>query len=138
MALERTCRRGRTLDTLLRRLVGEDNDLLRYFLWAALPLLLLAAIWAGIAALTPSPAPWKLHPIAPQTAEAGNELTVAVTVDDGDAGRVKLRYGVGEPKPPGMVLDPQTGRLTWTPTTEQARGDNKSSPSGHPTRCRAT
>ena len=116
---------GRTFDTLLRRLVGEDNDLLRYFLWATLPLLLLAAIWAGIAAFTPPPPPWKLHPIAPQTAEAGNELTVAVTVDNGDAGRVKWRYGVVEPKPPGMVLDPQTGRLTWTPTTEQARGDKQ-------------
>ena len=33
--------------------------------------------------------------------------------------------GVVEPKPPGMVLDPQTGRLTWTPTTEQARGDKQ-------------
>ncbi|MGA2031339.1 MAG: formylglycine-generating enzyme family protein [Thermoguttaceae bacterium] len=37
---------ARPLDRLFRRLVG-DNDLLRYFLWAALPLLLLAAVWLG-------------------------------------------------------------------------------------------
>ena len=43
------------IDRLLRRLVGEENDILRYFLWAVLPLLLLGAVWAGVLAITPSP-----------------------------------------------------------------------------------
>jgi hypothetical protein len=104
------------LDALLRRLVGEQNDLLRYFLWAALPLLLLFAVWARFWALTPSPAPWKLRPIAPQTIEVGNELTVAVTVENADAWQGKLRYGFGGQAPPGVMIDPQAGRLTWTPS----------------------
>ena len=74
----------RGLDRLLRRLVGEENDILRYFLWAVLPSLLVGAVWAGIYyGLTPSPpspAPWKLQSIAVQTIEAGNPLTVTTTV----------------------------------------------------------
>ena len=90
--------------------------MLRRFLWAALPLLLFLAIWAGIWAWTPSTAPWKLRPIPPRTVEAGNELTVAATVDNAAASRGKLRYGLGGQTPPGAMIDPQTGTLTWTPT----------------------
>jgi formylglycine-generating enzyme required for sulfatase activity len=113
---------ARPLDGLLRRLVGEENDMLRRFLWAALPLLLFLAIWAGIWAWTPSTAPWKLRPIPPRTVEAGNELTVAATVDNAAASRGKLRYGLGGQTPPGAMIDPQTGTLTWTPTLDQAPG----------------
>jgi serine/threonine protein kinase len=64
---------ARPIDALLRRFVGEENDILRYFLWAALPLLLLVAIWAAIWGLTPSTTSWKLRPIASQTVEAAEE-----------------------------------------------------------------
>ncbi|MGA2034822.1 MAG: SUMF1/EgtB/PvdO family nonheme iron enzyme, partial [Thermoguttaceae bacterium] len=55
-------------DGLLRRLVGEENNILRYFLWAALPLLLLAAGWLAASTFrqTPSaPAATKKSPGAP-------------------------------------------------------------------------
>jgi formylglycine-generating enzyme required for sulfatase activity len=48
---------GRGLDGLLRRLVGAENDLLRYFLWAVLPVLLLGAVWLGAIALWPASSP---------------------------------------------------------------------------------
>jgi formylglycine-generating enzyme required for sulfatase activity len=115
---------ARCLDGLFRRLVGEENDLLRYFLWAALPLLLLLAVWAGIWALTPSPVPpvpWKLGPIAPQTVEMGKPLSVTATVENSAAWEGKLRYSLGPQSPPGATINAQTGELTWTPTPDQAR-----------------
>ena len=52
---------GRPLDGLFRRLVGEENAILRYSLWVVFPLLLLAVVW--FAASTPWQKPtteWKL------------------------------------------------------------------------------
>ena len=111
------------LDVFFRRLVGEENDILRYFLWAVLPLLLLATVWVGVSALTPSPPPWKLHPVAAQTIEAGKELTVAVTVDNADSWQGKLRYRLGGQVPPGLVIDPRTGSVAWTPGSDQDPGN---------------
>ena len=42
IALGTVGRHGPSLDRLLRHRVGEENDILRYFLWAVFPLLLLA------------------------------------------------------------------------------------------------
>ena len=105
---------GPSFDGLLRRFLGEENDILRYFLWVLIPLLLVGAVCVGIWVSTPSPAPWKLRPIAPQTVEAGNELTVVVTVENGEVPQGKLRYGFNGQVRPGMTIDPQTGKLTWT------------------------
>ena len=49
---------ARPLDALLRRLVGEKNDLLRRFLWAVFPMLLFAMLWPAARILWhPSSAP---------------------------------------------------------------------------------
>ena len=76
--------------------------------------------------MRPSPAPtflsspWKLQPIPTRTVEAGHELIVAVTVDNADAWQGKLRYGIGGELPPGVMIDPQTCTITWTPRPDQA------------------
>jgi hypothetical protein len=74
---------ARGLDRILRRLVGDENHILRYFLWAVLPLLLLGAVWAGIMGLTPSPAPREPQPITPGIIEAPKPrpAVYVVTVD---------------------------------------------------------
>ena len=112
----------RGLDGVLRRLVGKENDLLRYFLWAALPLLLLAAVWTGILALTPSPPPWKLQPIAARTIEAGNPLKARATVENSEAWEGKVRYSLQSQHPAGATIDSKTGELAWTPPLDQAAG----------------
>ena len=113
---------ARGFDAVLRRLVGDENDVLRYFLWAALPLLLLVAAWVGIWALTPSPPPWKLQPITARTIEAGNQLKATATVENSDAWRGKVRYSLGPQRPAGATIDSQTGELAWTPPLDQAAG----------------
>ncbi len=115
----------RWLDSLFRRLVGKDNDAFRYYLWAALPLLLLGAVWAGVSALTPSPKtpstkPWKLQPIAARTIEVRNPLTVTAAVENSEAWKGKLHYSLGFPTVLGMSIDAATGIFTWTPTEEAA------------------
>ena len=113
---------ARGLDALLRRLVGEENNLLRYFLWVAFPLLLLAAVWAGILALTPSPPPWKLQPIAARTIEAGNPLKARATVENSEAWQGKVRYSLAPQHPAGTTIDSKTGELAWTPPPDQTAG----------------
>ena len=106
----------------LRRLVGKEHYILRYFffLWVILPSLLFAAVWFW--ALTPSAGPLKLHPVAPRIVEAGKELTVAVSVDNAAAWKGKLEYRFSGKALPGASIDPQTGTLAWTPKRDQAPG----------------
>jgi formylglycine-generating enzyme required for sulfatase activity len=102
----------RPLDALLRRLVGEENDLLRYFLWAILPLLLLGAAWLVASAFwhTSSPAQIaQMSPIKP-TADGRKELALDI------GGGVKLE----------MVLIPAGEFLMGSPDSDNgAGGDEK-------------
>ena len=133
----------RVVDRLFARLVGEENDILRYFLWAASPFLLLLAVWAGNWALTPPPTPSNLQPSAPQTVEAGDESSVALqlqpiapqTVEagkplyvtamaaDSDAWNGKLRYSLDPQSPAGATINPETGELAWTPPPDHPEGE---------------
>ena len=113
---------ARGFDAVLRRLVGEENDVLRYFLWAALPLLLLGAVWAGILALTPPPVPWKIQPIAARTIEAGNPFKATATVENPGDWKGKLRFGLGAQHPAGATIDSKTGEIGWTPPPDQTAG----------------
>jgi formylglycine-generating enzyme required for sulfatase activity len=76
---ERSSAAVRGLDGFFRRLVGRENR----FLWVAVPLLLLAAVWAGIWAWTHRPAPSKLRPAASQIVETGNDLKSQIVIDLG-------------------------------------------------------
>ena len=126
----------RWLDTLFRRLVGEDNDLARYLLWATLPLLLLAAASVATIAFWPtSPSPQiaqkpsvksapklKLPEINPQTVEAGKPLTFAVPVVDAAQWKGKLRFSLPSKTPRGAWIDPESGQFSWTPPLDLAAG----------------
>ena len=109
---------ARPFDALLRRLVGEENDVLRYFLWAFFPLLLVAAVWLAASTIwqtssVPPTAKLKLRAIASQTVEAGKPLTVTVTPENADAW--KVNYSLGPDSPSGATIDAQTGVFHWTP-----------------------
>ena len=83
---------GRPLDGLLRRIVGEENDILRYFLWVVFAVLLFAAGWLatnnGWRRSAPEPAAeLKLREITPQTVVGGKPLTVAATPENAEFGK---------------------------------------------------
>ena len=104
----------------LRHLVGEKRSVLRCFLWGLFAPLLVVAVWAGLRALTPSPPPWKLRSVAPQTAEAGKELTVAISVENAAALQGRMRFGFAGKVPRGASINAQTGSLSWTPPPDLA------------------
>lgn len=62
-------------------------------------------------------------PIAPRTFEAERAYTVQLTAtdDEGDALWFQMVHDPdnGFPLPSGITIDPQTGRVDWTPTDEQ-------------------
>ena len=113
---------ARGFDAVLRRFVGDENHVLRYFLWAALPLLFLGAVWAGILALTPPVVPWKIQPITARTIEAGNQLKATATVENPGDWKGKLRFGLGAQHPAGATIDSKTGEIGWTPPPDQTAG----------------
>ena len=80
----------RGLDGFLRRLGGRENRRLRWFLWAAVPLLLLAAVWAGIRAWMHWPAPSKLRPAASQIVVAGSDLKSQILIDLGGGQKMAM------------------------------------------------
>ena len=61
---------ARAFDGFLRRLAGEGNDILRYFLWAVVPLVLLLMVGAGVWAFFPAAAPPTPEHVAAATGEA--------------------------------------------------------------------
>ena len=69
----------------------------------------------------PKTTPPKLQPIPPQTVEAGKTLNVTATVENADAGKGKLQYGLASNAPTGAKIDPATGAFMWTPP-DQALG----------------
>ena len=66
--------------------------------------------------------PLHLRPIPPQTIEAGKLLTVAVSVENADVWKRKVRYNLGRQAPPGATLDAKSGIFSWTPPSDQTPG----------------
>jgi predicted Zn finger-like uncharacterized protein len=64
----------------------------------------------------------KLWSIAAQSVELGKPLNVAVTAQNADAWKGKVRYGLGLPAPPGASIDQQSGEFSWTPKAIQTVG----------------
>ena len=148
--------RGRPLgpcaiDQFFRRVVGEDNDLLRWFFRAAAPAIMLLVIWLAVTQPWRQPPPvarrpaeqkpaavdmpaieqkhgpesaraLKLRAIPPQTIEVGKQLAIAVSVEDAKRWEGKLRYSLGPDAPLGAKIHPETGALTWTPAEEPGPG----------------
>ena len=74
----------------------------------------------------PSPlVPLRLLPISPQTVEAGRPLTVAVSVEDPQRWKGKLRFSLESGAPAGATIDPQSGMFTWTPTQDESTGKHE-------------
>jgi len=61
-----------------------------------------------------------LQPVAPQTVEVGKQLKVAVSVEDAERWKGRLRFTLDRSAPIGARIDPETGTFTWTPTDDQA------------------
>ena len=62
----------------------------------------------------PIPSTWRCVP--DRVLVLGQTLEVLATASDNDAGQI-LTYELGAGAPPGVVIDPSTGRLTWTPSS---------------------
>jgi len=60
-----------------------------------------------------------VSPVAPQTIEADGVLIVDVDASDRDAPAQTLTYSL-ETAPAGASIDPASGVVTWSPTSEQA------------------
>ena len=128
----------RAVDRFLLAMVGYENTLLHNFLRiATFAALILLAGWFAKAWLTsvktpiPGPnepsipialEPLHLRPIPPQTIEAGKLLTVAVSVENADVWKRKVRYNLGRQAPPGATLDAKSGIFSWTPPSDQTPG----------------
>ncbi len=63
--------------------------------------------------------PPTLTPIAPQAVFEGALLRIANTATDTDGPTNALRYSLAPGAPDGMVLDPISGILSWTPSEAQ-------------------
>ena len=109
------------LDAVFDRLVGGENRILDYFLWATLPWLLFGAVWAGVWALTPLPKP-RLQAIGPMIVQAGKPITITVSVENPEAWKGKFQYSLAPDAPPGTSINPQSGEFSWTPPPDQAGG----------------
>ena len=56
----------------------------------------------------------KLRPIPPQATEAGKPVVAAVTVENPQQWKGKLRFSLGPDAPHGAKIDPQSGKFCWT------------------------
>ncbi len=63
-----------------------------------------------------------LEALTNETVPEGSDFSVTVVGTDPDQPQNGLSYSVLEGAPPGLVVDPKTGVLTWTPTEEQGPG----------------
>ncbi len=68
--------------------------------------------------VTENNTPPTLAALAERTAEVGVPFALAVEATDPDLPRQTLTYSALPPVPPGLTLDPSTGRLEWTPTLD--------------------
>src|SRR5262249_24658091 len=65
-----------------------------------------------------------LAPIADQTVNEGNALSLAVTATDPDLPANMLTFSLDPGAPVGASIDPSTGLFNWTPTGLQAPSTN--------------
>jgi cold shock CspA family protein len=63
----------------------------------------------------------QLVPIAPQVVDEGTELRLQMEVVD-PASDADFRFGLAGAVPTGAVIDPATGRFSWTPRESQGPG----------------
>lgn len=61
----------------------------------------------------------RITAIADQTPTVGRAWELRVEAGDLDPGQT-LTFGLRPPVPAGLSIEPSTGRMTWTPTAEQA------------------
>jgi formylglycine-generating enzyme required for sulfatase activity len=66
--------------------------------------------------------PLRLLPVAPRTIGVGNELRVAVPVEDAERWEGKLRFSLDRKAPSGARVDAETGEFVWTPAEGQGPG----------------
>jgi uncharacterized membrane-anchored protein len=66
-----------------------------------------------------------LSAIADQTLGVGDTLTLQATARDVDLPANRLVFSLGAGAPAGAVIDPASGRFSWTPTAAQARTTNQ-------------
>ena len=64
--------------------------------------------------------PPELDPIADQTVNVGQLLSIVVTASDPDVPANTLSFSLAPGAPPGIEIDANSRLLTWTPTVEQA------------------
>ncbi|MBL9135406.1 MAG: putative Ig domain-containing protein [Verrucomicrobiales bacterium] len=62
-------------------------------------------------------------PVPAQILDEGSSLRLSLTAVDPDLPAQTLRFDLGPGAPEGVVVDPTTGALTWTPSEAQAPGD---------------
>ena len=66
--------------------------------------------------------PLKLKLIAEQSIAVGRPLTVATALENADAWKGRVKYGLGPPVPPQAIIDAQTGVFRWTPPIDMPLG----------------
>lgn len=60
--------------------------------------------------------------VDPQTVTQGQLLQVQIAGSDADLPAQQLTYALGDGAPAGVTIDPATGLLAWTPSTDVAPG----------------
>jgi len=65
----------------------------------------------------------RLVPLDDKTIDEGEELRLAVVLDEVPNPRLTQRFSVGPEAPAGVRIDSVSGIITWTPTEEQGPGD---------------
>jgi hypothetical protein len=65
-----------------------------------------------------------LTPIPDQIVAAGNQLMIVNSATDSDVPKNILTFSLDSDAPPGAVIDPASGLLTWTPETNPGPGTN--------------
>ncbi len=132
----------RAADRLLGKLVGEENTILRSFLRVVVSLGVIVLAGLGVRALLmataqqPSTASiearqaarsaeMRLHlqSIPPQSVAAGKPLVLVAAVENADAWKGLVRYGLVEQSPPEAAIDAENGEFSWTPPPTQAAGE---------------
>jgi hypothetical protein len=56
-----------------------------------------------------------IQPVGPQFVEVGDSLNLPLSAADPDLPQQTLAFGFSDGPPSGMLIDPATGRITWTP-----------------------
>ncbi len=62
---------------------------------------------------------WNLPDLSPMSVQVGETLETSVASTEPTPVAAAVRYRFGKGSLPGMLLDQQSGRMLWTPTSEQ-------------------